>query len=57
MKKNKVLLLVIALLPASSWALSLKECQQMAHDNYPAIRQYQMIEQSCDFTLDNVAKG
>ena len=29
----------------------------MAHDNYPAIKQYRMIEQSRDFTLDNVAKG
>ncbi len=29
----------------------------MAHDNYPAIKQYRMIEQSRDFTLANVARG
>ena len=37
--------------------LSLANCRQMAHDNYPAIKQYRMIEQSRDFTLDNVVKG
>ena len=29
----------------------------MAHDNYPAVKQYGMIEKCRDFTLDNVAKG
>lgn len=41
----------------SAQAISLKECHQMAHDNYPAIKQYQMLDQSRDFTLENVAKG
>ena len=41
----------------SAEAISLKECRQMAHDNYPAIKQYQLIDRSRDFTLDNVVKG
>ena len=41
----------------SAHALSLEEARRMAHDNYPAIKQYRMIEQSRDFTLDNVARG
>ena len=55
---NKGLLMAVVLMvPMSSQAISREECRQMAHDNYPAIKQYRMIEQSCDFTLDNVAKG
>jgi len=41
----------------SAHAVSLEECLRMAHDNYPAIKQYQMIEQTRDFTLENAAKG
>ncbi len=64
MVKRKLLLLsALALslsacpgkLPAQT--LTLDECRQMAHDNYPSVRQYGMIEQSRDYTLANVAKG
>ena len=48
-------LALLAHLPAS--ALTLDEARQMAHDNYPAIRQYALLEQSRDYTLDNVAKA
>jgi len=55
---NKGILLAMGLLASlSAEAISLKECRQMAHDNYPAIKQYQLIDQSRDFTLDNVVKG
>ncbi len=47
----------IALVPFAVKALSLDEARQMAHDNYPAIRQYRIIDQGRDFTIDNVAKG
>ncbi len=40
----------------SAQAISLEQCREMAHGNYPAIKQYRMIEQSRDFTLENVAK-
>ncbi len=49
--------LVAGMLTLSAHALSLDEARQMAHDNYPAIRQYELIERSREFTLDNVKKG
>lgn len=54
---RKFFLLAMILLPVAVHALSLNEARSMARDNYPAIRQYRMIEQSRDFTLDNVMKG
>ena len=55
---NKGILLAMGLLASlSAKAISLKECRELAHDNYPAIKQYRMIEQSRDFTLENAAKG
>ena len=54
---RKFFLLTMILLPIAVHALSLNEARSMARDNFPAIRQYRMIEQSRDFTLDNVMKG
>lgn len=51
--------LAVTLLPAMLVAqtLTLDDCRRLAHDNYPAIRQHRLIEQSTQLTLDNVAKG
>lgn len=38
-------------------SLTLDECQKMAHDNYPAIKQYGMVETLRDYTVSNAAKG
>lgn len=55
---NRRLLLAMVLSASlSAQAITLKESLQMAHDNYPAIKQYQLIEQTRDFTLENAAKG
>ena len=55
---NKYLLLIMSIpLALPALGISLTDCRKMAHDNYPAIKQYQLIDQSRDFTLDNVAKG
>lgn len=54
---RKFFLSAMILLPIAVHALSLNEARSMARDNFPAIRQYRMIEQSRDFTLDNVMKG
>lgn len=55
---NRHLLLAMVLSASlSTQAITLKESLQMAHDNYPAIRQYQLIEQTRDFTLENASKG
>ena len=37
--------------------LTIEQCQQLAHDNYPAIKQYRLIEMSRDLTVSNAAKG
>lgn len=46
-------------LPLLSFAqsLTLDECQKMAHDNYPAIKQYGIVETLRDYTVSNAAKG
>jgi outer membrane protein TolC len=37
--------------------LTLEECQQKARDNYPLIKQYELIEQSKNFNLSNANKA
>lgn len=55
---NRHLLFIMTIpLALPAMGISLTECRQMAHDNYPAIKQYQLIDQSRDFTLGNVVKG
>lgn len=55
----KTMLLVAAFAPwgTSAHALSLTEARRMARDNYPAIRQYRLIDESRGYTLANVAKA
>lgn len=57
--KRKRLLLFLLSLPIWGFAqsISLDDCRQLAHDNYPAIRQYNMIESMKDYTVSNAAKG
>lgn len=57
--KRKRLLLFLLSLPIWGFAqsISLDDCRQLAHDNYPAIRQYNMIENMKDYTVSNAAKG
>ena len=40
-----------------SLSITLEECKKLAHDNYPAIRQYDLIAQTRDYTLENAAKS
>ncbi len=55
---NKRQLLAMVLFASLSVkAITLNDCLHMAHDNYPAIKQFQMIEQTCNFTLENASKG
>lgn len=37
--------------------LTLDECRRLARENYPAVKQYALTEQSSEFTLSNIAKG
>ena len=57
MKKAIFLLVMMLLTLALDAQITLEECQQLARENYPAIRQYELVEQSRDFTLANAATG
>ncbi len=37
--------------------MTLEGCKAMARDNYPVIKQYDLVEQSRDFTVSNAAKA
>lgn len=37
--------------------ITLPQCRQKAHDNYPMIKQYQLVEQSCQYNIENASKG
>lgn len=43
--------------PFAASALSLAEARRMARDNYPAIRQYRLIEQSNGYSISNASKA
>ena len=37
--------------------LTLEECYRAARENYPLVRQFDLIERTKDFTVENAAKG
>lgn len=59
MLRKVILLMLSATLPLCDMAqaLTLGECRRLAHDNYPAIKQYGMIESLRDYTVSNAAKA
>lgn len=57
MKKTILSLLLVLPMGCLAQELTLDECRQAAHDNYPAIKQYQMVESMRDFNVSNAAKG
>ena len=57
MSNMRLYLLGLALLPLMLVAQSLEECQQAAEQNYPLIRQYDLIEKTTDLTVSNIMKG
>ena len=56
MRKGIMLFLMMVALSAQA-QLTLEQCYALARQNYPAIKQYALVEQSRDFTLQNAAKG
>ena len=48
---------LLATATATARQLDIDLCQQMAHDNYPMIEQYELIEQSTGYTLSNIKKN
>ncbi len=41
----------------AAYSQTLQECMRMAHDNYPLIRQYNLIRQTTEYTVSNIKKG
>ncbi len=53
-----LLLVIIAIvINASGQTLTLDGCKQEAHDNYPAIKQYGLVEKSQELNVSNAAKA
>src|SRR5574344_55682 len=57
MKRVNIFILATLISINMSGQLTLQECRLKAHDNYPAIKQYQLVEQSREFNIDNATKG
>lgn len=59
--KHFTILFALMLLSASprvqAQTLTLDECQQLAEANYPLVKQYDLIRQTTDYNLSNIAKG
>ena len=50
-------LLILILLPLTMQAQTIEECQRAAADNYPLIRQYNLIEKTSELTASNIDKA
>lgn len=52
-------LFIIALTPlmAQAQTVTLDECQRLAQENYPLVKQYDLIRQTTDYSVSNIAKG
>ena len=37
--------------------ITLEECQQKTQDNYPLVRQYDLVEKTKEYNLENAARG
>ena len=50
-------LLIVIMLPVVAHAQTLQECQQAAEQNYPLIKQYDLITKTTELTVNNIQKG
>lgn len=50
---------ILMLLPilAQAQTVTLDECQRLAQENYPLIKQYDLIRQTTNYTVSNISKG
>jgi len=56
-KKSVAFLLLVFGTMVEAQDLTLEMCHKMAKENYPAVKQYGLIDKSKDFTIDNLHKG
>ncbi len=49
----------LILLPilAQAQTVTLDECQRLAQENYPLIKQYDLMRQTTDYSVSNISKG
>ena len=52
-----VLTLAFIVATVMAQAQTLEECQKAAEQNYPQIRQYDLIERTTNLTVENIGKG
>lgn len=60
MKRTTIFLVAMAFISLQAFSqsrITIEECYQKAQDNYPAIEQYDLIEKSKSFNLENASKG
>lgn len=60
MKRTAIFLVAMASISLQAFSqsrITIEECYQKAQDNYPAIEQYDLIEKSKSFNLENASKG
>ena len=57
MKKTVLTLLLLAAGWCATAQPTLEQCHTLAREHYPAIRQYDLVSQSREFTLSNAAKA
>lgn len=50
-------ILMLLPIPVPAQTVTLDECQQLAQENYPLIKQYDLIRQTTDYTVSNISKG
>ena len=55
--KKKILVLALSLVGLPTWGQTLEECWKAAEENYPLIRQYDLIEKTTQLTVANIQKG
>ncbi|MGM9846736.1 MAG: TolC family protein [Muribaculaceae bacterium] len=56
-RKLHLLLALISATFAAEAQISLEECLQLAAENYPVLKKYDLIDAATDFTIDNAKKG
>ena len=52
-----IIVISICCFAATYGQISLEQCQMLARENYPAIKQYGLIEQVTDYSIENAAKA
>ena len=57
MKKIQLLLTMLLICFTGISQITIDECQRRAQENYPLIKQYDLVKQSADFSVSNAAKA